>query len=248
MIVPLPRIVRNGDDGTDIHGHKRAVTRLLRDMTLEELESKPSRVRDHFGEAFETRVNVARKKVGLVAKGIVDEKLYEKLRSRGCYDAYALSLVNKWAAAHPPLTLCFPIPSNVFASVCQGLHETAGLAGNWAIDFCAGPGAAVVAVENATVLRLSGSDPDDDTPDPAGTYGWSIQLITRHGYHYFVTHLGKRGPQKVGEIVRVGDPIGYVGDQDFRPDHTHYGVSSPLGETDARKRITAVSKSPRITL
>jgi hypothetical protein len=46
--------------------------------------------------------------------------------------------------------------------------------------------------------------------------------------------------------VEAGDTLGRVGDQVFRPDHVHYGVTSSLGSADAKKRIIAVSKAPRI--
>lgn len=246
--MPLPRVVRNGDDGTDIHGHKRALAVFLGDVTLKELEAKPTRVKNHFGEDMETRVNRARKKFGLAQSGTINEALYSKLRGKQAYDAYALSLIHKWAAAHPPLTLCYPITSNINAYICQGLHPTSGVTANWAIDFCAPPLAPIVAVEKSTILRLSGSDPDTDRPDNDGVYGWSIHYVTPFGYHYFLTHLGRREQLTAGQVVQAGDLLGYVGDQDYRPDHIHLGVTSPLGETDAKNRITAVSKAPKVTL
>jgi murein DD-endopeptidase MepM/ murein hydrolase activator NlpD len=248
MIVPLPRVARNGDDGSDVHGHKRAVTFYLKDMTLRELEGKPKAVREHFGEALQTRVNRVRADLGYGQSGIIDSPLYQVLRERGYYDLYALDLIHRWAVNHS-LSLCYPFPSNVVGPVCQGLHQTAGLLGNWAIDFCAPPLSPIVAVEAGVIDRLSGHDPNDDTWDSQGVYGWSTYILTRHGYRYFLTHQGRRESGiRVGVQVNVGDPVGYVGDQAFRPDHVHYGVSSPLGTADAKRRITMVSKAKKVTL
>jgi hypothetical protein len=47
--------------------------------------------------------------------------------------------------------------------------------------------------------------------------------------------------------VQAGDLLGFVGDQRFRPDHTHYAVHSPKSEADAKAHITAVSKAPRVS-
>ena len=52
---------------------------------------------------------------------------------------------------------------------------------------------------------------------------------------------------RVGQHVQAGDLLGFVGDQRYRSDHAHIGVTSPKGEADAKARITAVSKAPRVT-
>ena len=44
----------------------------------------------------------------------------------------------------------------------------------------------------------------------------------------------------------MGHVIGWVGDQEFRPDHIHGGVTSPKGEADAKAKIEAVADAPRI--
>jgi hypothetical protein len=65
---------------------------------------------------------------------------------------------------------------------------------------------------------------------------------------YYITHQGRRYPTlRVGMKVQAGDLIGFVGDQRFRPDHAHVGVRSPKSEADAKARITAVSKAPRVS-
>src|SRR5699024_7486254 len=129
----------------------------------------------------------------------------------------------------------FPIANPDLHVVVGGLHETAGLAGYWAIDFICKAGAGIVAVEAGTITRFSGHDPSDDTADANGTYGWSTYFRTPAGYEYFVTHQGRRYPTlRVGMHVQAGDLIGYVGDQRFRPDHAHYAVHSPKSVADAK--------------
>jgi hypothetical protein len=144
--------------------------------------------------------------------------------------------------------MCYPLPAGVGGSVCQGLHETAGIPGNWAIDFCDVAGTPVVSPEAGTVTHLSGHDPSQASPNPQGIYGWSIYVKTPKGYVYYVTHLGHRAALAVGARVKVGQELGTIGNQQpftGRPNHTHVGVTSPAGATDARKHMTAVSTSPR---
>ncbi len=145
--------------------------------------------------------------------------------------------------------LVFPIaaPPDIDVFV-GGLHETSGLAGNWALDFICHAGLAVCAPEACTVTRFSGHDPSDDQADKTGVYGWTTYLNTPAGYVYFATHQGRRYPTlRVGQRLQPGDLIGFVGDQRYRPDHLHLGVTSPKGEADAKARITAVSRAPRVS-
>jgi len=149
-----------------------------------------------------------------------------------------------------------PAPARVFPIAAPpdihvlvgGLHPTAGLARNWALDFICHAGLGICAPEAATVTRFSGHDPSDDTADKNGVYGWSTYLTTPAGYVYFITHQGRRYPSlRVGHHVKAGDLLGFVGDQRYRSDHAHIGVTSPKGEADAKARITAVSRAPRVT-
>lgn len=149
----------------------------------------------------------------------------------------------------PALTLCHPIPKGVAVSV-GGLHRTAGdvsFAQNWARDFLVVAGTPILAVEAGTVTKLSGHDPSDDQADRDGVYGWSIHWETDAGYHYFLTHLGHRAPLDVGDRVNVGEILGQVGDQRFRADHGHLGVTAPSGaKLAACRRIDNVSSAKRI--
>ena len=148
----------------------------------------------------------------------------------------------------PAGTLVFPIANPDVQVFTGGLHETDGLPGYWAIDFICKAGLGIVAPEAGLVRKFSGRDPSDDHADSIGAYGWSTYIHTSAGYDYYITHQGRRYPTlRVGMRVQAGDLIGFVGDQRFRPDHTHVGVHSPKGETDAKARITAVSKAPRVT-
>jgi hypothetical protein len=146
-----------------------------------------------------------------------------------------------------PAQMVFPIATDLDVMV-GGLHPTAGLAHNWALDFICHAGLGICAPEAATVTRFSGHDPSDDTADRDGVYGWSTYLRTPAGYEYFITHQGRRYPTlRVGMNVQPGDLLGFVGDQRYRSDHAHIGVTSPKGDADAEARIVAVSKAPRVS-
>lgn len=163
----------------------------------------------------------------------------------------AMKLIDEVQASLKPVVrkLVFPIaaPPDIHVLV-GGLHPTAGLAHNWALDFICHAGLGICAPEAGTITRFSGHDPSDDTADKNGVYGWSTYLRTPAGYTYFITHQGRRLPSlRVGQKVLAGDLLGFVGDQRYRSDHAHIGVTSPKGEQDAKARITAVSKAPRVS-
>jgi len=162
----------------------------------------------------------------------------------------AMRLLDEVEAALRPKTspLVFPIaaPPDIEVLV-GGIHTTAGITHNEARDFICHAGLGICAPEAGTVTRFSGHDPADDEADAKGVYGWSTYITTAAGYLYFITHQGRRlGSLRVGQKVQAGDLLGFVGDQRFRSDHAHVGVTSPKGEADAKARITAVSKAPRV--
>lgn len=160
-------------------------------------------------------------------------------------DAIARKLIQQEAG----FEMVNPIPLGIPMKICQGPHETGGLLGNWAIDWCAKPGSPILAVEHAKITKLSGVHPNHDVDDPGGTYGWSTHYETPMGYRWFWTHFGTRATGiKEGVHVLPGQTIGFIGDQDFRLDHIHGGVTSPLGAADAKKRVLAVSTAPRFDL
>lgn len=234
----MPRTLRISDRGPAVVAAKRSVFKALGTLGR---HPSPTPV---FGPFFATSVKTYQRKAKIKQTGIVDDPTWLALERGGWIDAYSKALLLKDTAQRP--SIVYPVPAGQISTVCQGLHPTAGLAGNWAIDFCSPPGTEIVAVEAGTVRRLSGHDPSDDTWDSQGVYGWSVHFETAHGYRYYVTHLGWRASLREGEFVVAGALLGRVGDQEFRPDHQHYGVTSPYGERDARRRIEAVSRAPRV--
>lgn len=173
------------------------------------------------------------------------EKLTEG-PNKGQYamDARALAYVRE-----DNLKECYPHPlgaPNTY--VGQGLHQTDGLYGNWAIDFMAPGGTKVVAVANGTVTKLSGHSPSEGWYGP-GIFGWSIYYDTPDGYHFFSTHYGRR-VVTLGQRVDCGQVIGEVGHWpgDEGRSHTHLGCSSVRGTADAQKKITSVSNAKRVDL
>jgi len=247
----LTRLLREGTVGDDVYGVRRSVCRALdahdHGHRLAELEGKPPNVKRTFGPYMKISVNDTRKLMGMKQTGVADQAFWAALARGGWPDARAIELMNSYIDAHPKSSLVFPVPLGEMGSVCQGLHETAGLAGSWAIDFCCVANTTIVAVEAGVITKLSGKAPSQDTSDVAGVFGWSIHFRAPTGYRYFLTHLGYRLPTlQAGLHVEAGDTLGRVGDQKYRPDHVHYAVSSPVSEADAKKRITAVSKAPRI--
>lgn len=161
---------------------------------------------------------------------------------------YALDALARKYVQDDALKRCYPHPAGALSEICQGLHSTLGINGNWAYDFCAPGGTKVVAVENATIRKLSGHDPSEGADQQRGIFGWSIHYETPGGYRYFSTHYGSRSPLTVGQRVDCGQTLGTVGHWPGDPSrsHTHLGVTSPLGEADAKKRITDVRNAPRV--
>ena len=190
----------------------------------------------------------------MLAKLVEAEKLLKQTTRgytpSGQYWRPAMALIDEVQAALKPIVpkIVYPIANPDLHVIEGSIHVTAGLPGYMAIDFICKAGAGIVAVESGVVTRFSGHDPSDDEADAAGIYGWSTYFRTAAGYTYYVTHQGRRYPTlRVGMSVKAGDLIGYVGDQRYRSDHVHYAVHSPKSEADARARITAVSKAPRVS-
>jgi murein DD-endopeptidase MepM/ murein hydrolase activator NlpD len=107
-------------------------------------------------------------------------------------------------------------------------------------------GTAILAVELATVWKLSGHNPNEGVID-GDIFGWNTYLMTRDGLLYFYTHQGGRNV-KVGERVKKGQVIGFVGNWPGDPgrSHTHLGVTHPMGERASKRAILNVSEAPRV--
>lgn len=245
---PFTRVLEEGMTGIDVEGVGRALIRggFAGDFTLAHFAKLPVESRQMFGgRKVEWLDDLER------AKGHKRNHKYERAQHLAllpAFDAKAANLMVRWEA---PAAFCSPLPKGAPAGsgVCQRHHETSGVAGNWAYDWCVpeitGNGTAILAVADAIVTRLSGTDPKIDDPDNQGVFGWSIYYVTRAGYEWYWTHFGSR-QVKVGDRIRTGQIIGRVGDQDFRPDHVHGGVRSPFGESDARRMVERIANAPRV--
>lgn len=201
-----------------------------------------------YGTLMDDAVRELQRREGFTQRHYVNQETFDVIWEN--LDAYRRLQYRRFRVPPPPLPpmpkIVNPVPLGTRDLVCQGLHATSGLYGNWAIDFCVPPGTKVLAVEDATIRKLSGHDPSDDTWDAMGVYGWSVHYETSHGYRYFLTHLGVRSPLRVGQRVLAGQVLGQVGNQKFRPDHLHLGVTSPISQADARARIKKVADAPQV--
>jgi murein DD-endopeptidase MepM/ murein hydrolase activator NlpD len=147
--------------------------------------------------------------------------------------------------------LCYPHPLGAASHVLMygnkpGLHPTAGLAHNWALDFMTAGGTLILAVEAGTIWRLSGHNPNEGVID-GDIYGWNTYLHTRDGLMYFYTHQGSRNVH-VGDRVKKGQVIGAVGLWPGDPgrSHTHLGVTHPMGERASKRAILNVAEAPHV--
>jgi murein DD-endopeptidase MepM/ murein hydrolase activator NlpD len=144
--------------------------------------------------------------------------------------------------------LCYPHPSGLglHRPPYGDLHQTAGLPGNWALDFMAPGGTPLLAPQDATVTRWSGHDPSEGVLD-GDIFGLSMYLRTVGGVSYFATHLGDR-VASVGRKVKRGDLLGHVGHWPNDPgrSHTHLGVTHPMGRRASVYRIENVAKAPML--
>jgi hypothetical protein len=202
-----------------------------------------------FGKLMDEAVLVIRQREGLRARHRIDQELFDILWRY--MDAYRRLKYRRFEVPTPPPpptpSLVSPLPKGSSGATCQRLHWTAGLNGNAAFDFCAPPGTPILAVCDARVMYVSGHDPNEDTWDSQGVFGWSVHYMSLDSYWHYLTHLGGQRPNFVpGERLRVGQVLGRVGDQDFRPDHLHLGITSPRGTADAARRIAATAAAPRI--
>lgn len=145
--------------------------------------------------------------------------------------------------------LCYPHPRGSASHVPGGendLHQTAGLPGNWALDFLAPGGTPVLAVEDGRITRFSGHDPADGVRD-GDIFGWNVYVEAPDKVEYFYTHLGTR-TMHVGDKVKRGKVIGAVGHWPDDPgrSHTHLGCTHPMGEKASKRAICNVLEAPKV--
>jgi hypothetical protein len=252
LVAPFTRILKPGDPierGIDIEGIGRALCRAkIGYVSLNVFTAMPATWRRSYGSRKIEAVNVIRKREGRTRNGIYDQGVHGVLIDMGAFDARAVNMMYEY---EPPLAYCYPIAKARQSWVCQSLHETSGIPGNWAIDFCVpeivgGNGAPVLAVQDAFFYRYGGKAPTGDVPDPSGAYGWSVYYQTRGGVIYYTTHLGQRVMFAAGQRIKAGTIVGYIGDQWYRPDHAHVGATHPRGEAEAKKLILRISTAPRV--
>lgn len=191
--------------------------------------------------------------------GVLNDETYQRMRrsivptgpnlGEPLLDSVAKRLLLEADDMFGGIGMCYPFPVGVDVDICQKLHPTEGLNGNWALDFCANGGSKVVAVEPAKITKLSGRDPDGHWDQQSGIGGWSIHYETTAGYRYFSTHYGSRAVT-VGQKVNAGDLVGKIATWPGDPgrSHLHLGVTSPFGIGDAMQRMLDVAKAERVKL
>jgi murein DD-endopeptidase MepM/ murein hydrolase activator NlpD len=151
----------------------------------------------------------------------------------------------------PLIQLVYPHPAGtshtyISGGVPGGLHETAGLPNNWALDFMAPGGTRFLAPFAGTVTRFSGHNPAEGVID-GSVYGWNLYVEQKNGVWIFVTHLENRvGP--VGRKVKPGDILGHVGHWPHDPgrSHTHLGVTHPGGVKAAKAYVCRIAEAPHV--
>lgn len=235
----LKRVITLGMNGADVRACKRAAARagfppeLLNGITSDYSAADVANI-----EAFQAANH-------LQVDGAIGGNTFAALLPH--MDAFAIQMYDSFTGP-PSGVLDYPHPNtwNGPAPTESDLHQTAGLADNWALDFMAPGGTQVLSPEAGTIFKLSGHDP---TAGVVGgdIFGWNVYVHTPAGLLYFMTHLGDRDVQ-VGQSVRAGDIIGHVGHWPNDPgrSHTHLGVTDPAGIAAAKDRICQVAGSQRV--
>lgn len=241
--------------GSDVDGAARALHRYLGTGNLGKHDRSRQSVRETFGPAKAQLAREARRVAGLPAGWQVTPALDRVLRKASAYDLKAEELVAAYNEAHlmPVLpTRVYPHPLGARSSICQGVHPTAGLPGNIALDFCAPGGTYVLAPVDCEIVKVSGHNPaagEITMPDGSrpGIFGYNVHFVSRGGYRWFSTHYGLV-VVRVGQKLKRGDAVGLVGHWPNDPgrSHSHIGVTSQHGVADATTLIRMVGAAPRV--
>jgi hypothetical protein len=208
---------------------------------------------DDFGPALDTALRIYMKEehdasYSFYGLGVWTAMRSAKLTQGPNKGQYAMDALACQYVREDNLKECYPHPVGAPGTyVGQGLHQTDGIPGNWAIDFMAPGETKVVAVVNGTVSKLSGHSPSYWYGP--GIFGWSIYYDTPDGYRFFSTHYGERSVV-LGQRVDCGQTIGEVGHWpgDEGRSHTHLGCSSVRGTADAQKKMLSISTAKRVDL
>lgn len=232
--------------GKDVEAVRRGSIRYLNDDRAWAAYMKmPTVMRRTFGTGMRALVKRVEHKARLEVDGKAGMAVDRVLRKSGAYDGVCDALLASYAASR--VTYCYPHPLGATSTICQGLHQTAGIGGNWAMDFCAAGTTLVLAVMDVEVVKISGHPPDHVVDSSTGIFGWNIHYATRDNYRWFSTHYGEVSV-RAGQQLKVGHSVGRVGRWPGNPgrSHTHLGVTSPKGWTDAQRTIEKVAHAPRL--
>lgn len=92
------------------------------------------------------------------------------------------------------------------------------------IDLRAPTGTPIYSTEDGIVQKVS--------HDPGGANGMYVSVKGAEGYHWYYLHMSQIGPVAVGQFVRQGDLLGYVGQTGRATGpHLHLQVYAPGGYT-----------------
>lgn len=232
--------------GADVEAVRRGGIRFIEDDKLwKAYEKMGVAERRTYGSGMKALVRRVEAKAGMVADGKAGPAVDRVLRVSGAYDGTAYGLLKQYADAQ--ITWCYPHPLGATSSICQKLHETAGLDDNMAFDFCATPGTKVLAVVDCEVVKISGHPPNVVIDPKLGIFGWNLHYRTSTGYRWFSTHYGTIAVH-VGQELKHGQVVGAVGRWPGDPgrSHTHIGVTSPHGRADGIAWITRIAFAPRL--
>jgi len=239
----LKREIELGMKGLDVKACKRAAARAGFP------KGKLAGITGTYIAADQANIQAFQTANGLDDDGVIGKDTFGALLLH--MDALALELYDSFdmeTVVAPAAALAYPHPSTFQgpSPTVSNLHQTAGLANNWALDFIAPGGTAVLAPENGTVFKLSGHDPSGGVTG-GDIFGWNVYLHTPAGVLYFATHLGDRGVT-VEEKVKLGDVIGHVGHWPNDPgrSHTHLGVTHPTGARAAKDYVCKVAAATRV--
>jgi len=119
----------------------------------------------------------------------------------------------------------FPLPSYVRYTYEDGFGDDRSFGGERShegIDIIAPKGTPVYAAASGTVTKLGWLE----------LGGWRIGVEDENGIYYYYAHLSAYGKYKVGDCVKAGDVLGYVGSTGYGPEgtsdqmvaHLHFGM------------------------